>query len=183
MLLFYMLRIPEVIMKKLIVSVLMFITAAATSFAGDISDAWSTIAAPPAPRLFDVEASSDDTALLILDSDDDKSSANQASVSRLISRAQDAGIPVLFSAANGNILSGSATVLDGELKKRHIKNIIITGMARQGAVLNTASAASYMGYRVIAPVDVLEDEATLWNLADGSTATLTKSARIKFVKG
>jgi nicotinamidase-related amidase len=177
--------------------------------------------APPAPKLSEVETSAEDTALLILDIEERTCNRETRprcvdsvpAIEELMKRARAAGVPVLYSTTSKGTpetilpavkpIAGEPVVkssvnkfygtdLDSELKKRHIKNVIVTGTAAHGAVLHTATAASYMGYKVIAPVDCLSakelytEQATVWNLATGpanrKTTTLTKSVMIKFIK-
>lgn len=208
-------------MRKLIASFIMFVMTAVSAYAGDIVDEWNEVVAPPAPRLSEVETSAEDTALLILDIEERTCSTETRprcvesvpAIEELMKRARAAGVPVLYSTTSKGTpetilpavhpLSGDPVVkssvnkfygtdLDSELKKRHIKNVIVTGTAAHGAVLHTATAASYMGYKVITPVDCLSarelytEQATVWNLATGpanrKTTTLTKSVMIKFIK-
>lgn len=208
-------------MKSLILSFIMFVFTAVSSYAGDIMEEWGSVIAPAAPKLADVEASADDTALLILDIEERTCNSERRprcldtlpAITDLMERARAAGIPILYSTTSkgtadtilppvrpehgepvvkSSVNKFYGTNLDEELKKRHIKNVIVTGTAAHGAVLHTATAASYMGYQVIAPVDCLSaedaytEQATVWNLATGpansKTTTLTKSVMIKFKK-
>jgi len=208
-------------MKKTLLSFLLAIFTSLTSYAGDIIDEWSDVIAPESPRLFEVEASASDTALLILDIEERTCNAERRprcldtvpAIAALIKKAREAGMTVLYSTTpkgtpetilptvkpmgkepviKSSVNKFYGTDLDAELKKRNIKNVIVTGTAAHGAVLHTATAASYMGYKVIAPVDCLSaaelytEQATVWNLATGpankSSTTLTKSGMIKIIR-
>jgi nicotinamidase-related amidase len=211
----------EVYMKKTLLSFLLAAFTSVTSYAGDIIDEWSDVIAPAAPKLSEVEASASDTALLILDIEERTCNADRRprcldtvpAIAALMKKAREAGMTVLYSTTSKGTpetilppvkpLEGEHVVkssvnkfygtdLDTELKKRNIKNVIVTGTAAHGAVLHTATAASYMGYKVIAPVDCLSaaelytEQATVWNLATGpanrNSTTLTKSGMIKITK-
>ena len=68
--------------------------------------------------------------------------------------------------------------------------MIVTGTASNGAVLNTASMAALLGFKVILPVDATASEAfadmyTAWHLANGPggigpATTVTRLDMIKF---
>jgi len=208
-------------MKKFLFSLILASVTWISANAGDIMEEWLTVVAPPAPALFDVEVSASDTALLILDIEERTCNKEKRPrclvtvplISELMKHARAVGMPVIYSTTPmGTIdtilspvkpVAGEAVVkssvnkfygtnLDDELKLKHIKNLIITGTAAHGAVLHTATAASYMGYKVIVPVDCLSaamlytEQATVWNLATGpankNSTLLTKSSKMKFTK-
>jgi isochorismate hydrolase len=195
-------------MKKTILSFLLAAVTSVTSYAGDIAEEFTRAISPSAPKLFDVETAASETALLILDTEEQRSERNRRSknngktapISALINKAEESGITVIYNIRNGHSAQRTITEagnndqriyaeLEGILKQHNIKNIIIAGVADNGAVLHTATAASYMGYKIIAPVDCLSaseshtEQATVWNLASGAeenmAATLTKSDMIK----
>jgi len=208
-------------MKKTILSFLLAAVTSVSSYAGDIIEEWGDVLAPAAPKLSEVETSASDTALLILDIEERTCNRERRprcldtvpAIAALMKQAREAGMPVVYSTTgkgspqtilppvkpeSGELVVKSSvnkfygTSLDTELKKRKIKNVIITGTAAHGAVLHTASAAAYMGYNVIAPIDCLSaselytEQATVWNLATGPankrSTTLTKSKMIKITK-
>lgn len=208
-------------MKKTFLSFLLAAVTSVSAYAGDIIEEWGDVIAPAAPKLSKVEASASDTALLILDIEERTCNRERRprcldtvpAIADLMKKARAAGMPVLYSTTSkgspqtilppvkpeaGEVVVKSSvnkfhgTKLETELVNRKIKNVIITGTAAHGAVLHTATAASYMGYNVIAPVDCLSaaelytEQATVWNLATGPankrSTTLTKSDMIKIIK-
>ena len=82
------------------------------------------------------------------------------------------------------------TDLDKILKEKGITTIIPVGTTAQGAVLYTASEASFLGYKVIVPVDgssaesTYAEQLTAWTLANapgvGQNTTLTRFDMIEW---
>jgi nicotinamidase-related amidase len=100
--------------------------------------------------------------------------------------APKAGEPIMRSGANKFV----RTELEKILKDKGIQTVIVTGTAAHGAVLNTASMAALLGFKVVVPVDGMSADAfaemyTAWHLANGPggvgpNTTLTRIDMIKF---
>lgn len=144
-----------------------------------IIDEWETILAPPAPELKAVSLSPETSALLILDMQTTicKSPRCLASIPKirhLLKKARQSDMLVVYSLTRtGNpseifaelapapdepIVSSNVdkfykTNLNKILRVHGINTVLVTGYAANGAVLHTATAAAFRGYRVIVPVD------------------------------
>ncbi len=182
--------------------------------AQSVIDEWATIKAPPPPALRGVVIDNK-TALLLLDFGKQNCGVRPrcvASVPNIQKMADDArknGLFVvhsLFGQAtradlliapldNEPIVTSGAnkflrTDLEKTLKDKGIATVIVTGTAAHGAVLNTASAAALLGFKVILPIDAMSadlyiEQYTAWHLANapggiGPNVTLTKIDMIKF---
>jgi len=82
--------------------------------------------------------------------------------------------------------------LEGKLKARGIKTVIVCGTSFQGVGIGTGSGSAQRGYKVIVPIDCLSSEDpymeqyAAWHLFKGgptmitSQVTLTRSTMVKF---
>ena len=82
--------------------------------------------------------------------------------------------------------------LEGKLKARGIKTVIVCGTSFQGVGIGTGSGSAQRGYKVIVPLDCLSSEDpymeqyAAWHLFKGgptmitSQVTLTRSTMVKF---
>jgi nicotinamidase-related amidase len=181
-----------------------------------IVDEWADIKAPPAPELKTVKVDPKESALLLLDfvkqicSPRPRCVASLPKVQRLLEKARQAGVPVVYSLAGqpltdvlpevapraGELSVSSGpdkfmnTDLDKILKEKAIKHVIVAGTAAEGAVLNTAAGAALRGYKVIVPVDGASstnpyaEQYTAWHLANapriGPQVTLTRIDLVGF---
>jgi len=147
-----------------------------------IVDQWTTIKAPPPPKLETVNIKPKTTVLLILDIQNNNCNMNRrprcvASIPKiktLLEKIRANHIPVIYSlttsADKANIrkelkpLPGEPVVKSGPdkffntnleqiLKDRNIETVILVGTSAHGAVLNTAAGAAARGYQIIVPVD------------------------------
>lgn len=56
------------------------------------------------------------------------------------------------------------------MQRNHIRTVIVTGYAANGAVLHTATAAAFRGYDVVVPVDGMSaanpyaEQYTAWHM-------------------
>jgi nicotinamidase-related amidase len=168
-------------MNRVIFGLLMCITAG-LAFSQDrtIIDDWSGVQAPPAPELTSVRVDPASTALLLLDFEDrtvgsrPRALATLPRVKLLLEFARANKILVAYSNTGGgspdSILSDLKplpgehvvkagvdkffnTDLEAYLKDRGIKQVIITGIVAEGAVLGTSIGASLRGFKVVVPVD------------------------------
>lgn len=192
---------------------------AAQPQAKTIIDEWPTVALPPAPALKEVTVDAAATALLVLDLQKGSCNAQARprcdasipAVKALLEAARARGLAVVHSltstAAVADLRSeveprdGEPVVrssvdkfynteLDGILKAKAIKAVIIVGTAAHGAVLHTAAGAAMRGMQVIVPVDGMSADTafaelyTAWHLANSpgtrARATLTSTALIRF---
>ncbi|ADD69269.1 isochorismatase hydrolase [Denitrovibrio acetiphilus DSM 12809] len=194
-------------MKKTILSFLLAAATSFTSYAGNIIEEWSSSISPSAPKLFEVNISASETAMLIIDIEEQRPERNRrsknngktASINHLKNKAEEAGMTVIYTVIPSyseqkaltsakNSSDNIFNELQDILSKNNIKNIIIAGASDNATVLHTATAAAYTGYSVIAPIDCLTgaeeytEQATIWNLDSGNrkneTVTLTKSNMI-----
>lgn len=158
----------------------LLVMATAPAFAGTIIDDWTTITAPPPPKLTPVTVEPHTTALLMLDfmkencAKRPRCAASVPAVETLLAGARKARVPVIYSifphVTKADILPALAprknepvvqagadkflhTDLDKILAKKGIKTVIVVGTASNGAVLYTASEAAMRGFKVIIPVD------------------------------
>lgn len=188
--------------------------------AKNVIEAWSQVKAPAPPPLKAVRIDPASTALIVMDiSNKTCSSAHRPrcvgtlpAVARLVREARSSGILVLYSLighdqrsdipkafaprASDTVLTGAGpdkflgTDLEAILKGKHIETLITVGTSAEGAVLNTASAATFRGFRVIVPVDGMSsgslygEQSTAWYLAHAPRVsqhtTLTSVDRMKF---
>jgi nicotinamidase-related amidase len=145
-----------------------------------IVDDWSTVEAPPAPILQAVQVDPASTALLLLDFEDrtvgsrPRAQATIPRVKALLEFARASGILVAYSNTGAgspatilpelkplpteHVVKASVdkffgTDLEAYLKAKGIKQVIITGIVTEGAVLGTSIGASLRGFKVIVPVD------------------------------
>jgi nicotinamidase-related amidase len=134
-------------------------------------------------------------------------------VAKLMKEARDSGAPVVYSITSNAAPEDIATVLapkDGDpivksgankfintdlekiLTDRHIKTVIVTGTASEGAVLNTAAYAALKGMDVVLPVDGMSstdpyaEQYVTWHFANApgvsAKTKLTKIDAISFGK-
>jgi nicotinamidase-related amidase len=187
------------------------------SASANIVDDWATIKTPPPPALKPVTIDRATTALLVLDFVDricnfpGCTSGAVPNVAKLIAGARAAHVPVIYSGVNGttaaNILppvasqSGEPMViahadkfidtnLQQTLEQKGIKNVIVTGVAANGAAMYTASHAAFLGYKVVFPIDAIAasdafaNQVAVWSVANapgvGTNATLTTTAQVTF---
>jgi nicotinamidase-related amidase len=174
-------------------------TATFAAAAQTIVDEWAEIKSPPAPELKPVKADAKETAVLVLDivkqncSPRPRCVASVPKIQRLVERARQAGVPVVYALVSGQavtdvlpevapragdpvVASGPDkfmnTDLDKILKDKGVKTVIVTGTAAEGAVLNTAAGAALRGYKVVMPVDgasstnPFSEKYTVWHLAN-----------------
>ncbi|GAA3112607.1 cysteine hydrolase [Rhizobium viscosum] len=137
--------------------------------------------------------------------------ASLPKVEKLLSEARKSGVPVIYSITGGATKGDIASVLaprEGDpvvqggankfintdlekiLTEKHIKTIIVTGTASEGAVLNTASYAALKGMNIILPVDGMSsadpyaEQYVAWHFANApgvsAKTTLTTVDEIKF---
>ena len=189
--------------------------AAGPATAQTIIEEWASVKAPPAPELKPFAADVKTTALLLLDFAkqncgvrprcvasvprvqklaDEARAKNYAIVHSAPGQATEAdlliapkaGEPIMRSGANKFV----RTELEKILKDKGIQTVIVTGTAAHGAVLNTASTAALLGFKVVVPVDGMSSDPfpemyTAWQLANGPggvgpNTTLTRIDMIKF---
>jgi nicotinamidase-related amidase len=162
--------------------------ATAPVSAGTIIDEWSSVQAPPAPKLVDVTVDAKTTALLVLDlikqtCNNERRPRCIASLpqeKKILAEARAHGLLVVYS-----VIPGPATIadtlpevapkgdepivkaaldkfagtdLDKILKDKGIKSVILIGTSANGAILNTGTAAFFHGYQTIIPVDGLSGD-------------------------
>lgn len=145
-----------------------------------IVDDWGQVQAPPAPRLQRISVDPGTTALLLLDFEDrtvgprPRARAILPRVGSFLDFARSSGILVAYSntgagsresilpglapMADEHVVRGSVdkfygTDLEAYLKGRGITQVIIAGVAAEGAVLGTSIGATLRGFKVIVPVD------------------------------
>jgi nicotinamidase-related amidase len=187
--------------------------AAVPARAQTIIDDWANAKPPAAPELKKVKVDPKTTAFLVLDLVKQTCNATRRprclaslpKVQKFLADARGHGMPVIYSTIPGAkaadidpsvaplgtepIVTTLAnkfirTDLDKLLKDRGIRTVIVVGTTAQGAVLYTASEASFLNYKVIVPVDgasaesLYAEQATAWILATapgvGQNTTLTR---------
>ena len=207
-------------MSRLITAIaLLAITIAPAAHAQSVLSTWSSVKPPAAPKPVAVSLNPKTTALLLLDfvaqtcnnAHRPRCVASLKPVARLLARARAAHATIIYS----YVLSGHSTDINpilrphpGEamvqsgpdkflhtnlaalLRADHIKTVIVTGTAAEGAVLATGSEAAYRGYRVILPADGLSsahryaEQYTIWDFLNapllGNRTTLTRLRAIHF---
>ena len=197
----------------------MMCCAASASSAQTIVDEWASVTAPAAPELKKVKVDPKTTAFLVLDLVKQTCNAERRprclaslpKVQKFLAAARSHGMPVIYSLVPNAKASDIAaevaplgtepmvatiankfirTDLDKILKEKGITTIIPVGTTAQGAVLYTASEASFLGYKVIVPVDgssaesTYAEQLTAWTLANapgvGQNTTLTRFDMIEW---
>ena len=182
-----------------------------------IDQLWDQVAPPPVPELQEVMLNPEDTVLLVLDLEELTCNPERRprcvqglyNTAYLIAQARKAGMPVVHSQTpkktpflpdvaplpDEPVVASSVdkfwnTDLDDILQSLGVKAVIVTGTAAHGAVLHTATAAGFRGYRVILPVDCLSaadlytEQASVQLLLTGpatrSSIVLTRSDMVTF---
>ena len=207
-------------MRKMFVAALascFVLVAIAPAVAKSIDAMWDDVRAPRAPRLSWAKADPASTALLILDIEELTCNARVRPrcletvprIAALLERARRAGVSVIYSTTPKRtpILSGVQpqgdepvvassvdkfwrTELEEILHTRGVRTVVVMGTAAHGAVLHTATAAGFRGFRVLLPVDCLSaadiytEQAAVQLLLTGPATrrviTLTRSDLITF---
>jgi nicotinamidase-related amidase len=187
--------------------------------AGSIIDEWASVKTPLAPALKAVTADPKTTALLIFDIVKPFCNAEHyvrcpamvPTVKKLIEDARAKGVLVVYTsvppvpksaivdeltpaASDPFLQSWTDKFLNTDLEKiltdHGIKTVIVTGLASNGAVIETSSEAALKGFDVLVAVDATTaattyaEQFTVWQLANGpiisKKITLTMSGMIKF---
>ena len=185
----------------------------------NIIDEWSQVKAPPPPTLQAVRIDPASTALIVMDisvhtctsAHRPRCVATLGSVARLVREARASGVLVLYSLIGHDkrsdiptvfaarptdtVLTGAGpdkfigTDLEAILKAKHIKTLITVGTSAEGAVLNTASGATFRGFESIAPVDGMSsnslygEQSTAWYLAHAPRVSQhTKLTAVDLIK-
>ena len=188
--------------------------------AGNIVQEWAQVAAPPPPALGAARVEPAATALIVMDisvrtcsrAKRPRCVTSLPAIAQLVRQARASGALVLYSLVghdkrsdipqgfaahpSDTVLKGAGpdkflgTDLESILKAKHIRTLITVGTSAEGAVLNTASAAAFLGFRVIVPVDGMSsdtpygEQSTAWYLAHAprvsKQTTLTAVDRIRF---
>ena len=169
-----------------------------TAHAHSVLTSWSRIQPPAAPKPVAVTLNPKTTALLLLDFVSQTCNATHRPrclatlkpTAALLARARAAHATILYS----YVLSGHPADINPALAPRpgekmvqsgpdkflhtnlaallradHIRSVIVTGTAAEGAVLATGSEAAYRGYRVILPANGLSaahryaEQYTIWD--------------------
>jgi nicotinamidase-related amidase len=151
--------------------------------AGDtIIDEWNTVKAPTPPELQPVTVEPKETALLILDVQNQNCNperrprcvASIPKIQGLLTEARNRGMPVIYSltrnasvadireevspqAGEPIVKSGvdkfHGSQLEEILRAKGVQTVILVGTSAHGAVLHTATGAAMRGFRAIVPVD------------------------------
>ncbi len=187
--------------------------------AQSVLNTWSSVKPPAAPKPVAVTLNPKTTALLLLDfvsqtcnaTHRPRCLASVKPVAALLARAGAADATVLYSyVLSGHPADinpalaprpGEAMVQSGPdkflhtnlaalLRADHIRTVIVTGTAAEGAVLATGAQAAYRGYRVILPADGLSaahryaEQYTIWDFLNApflsNRTTLTTLGEIHF---
>jgi nicotinamidase-related amidase len=156
------------------------VTAAAS--ASTVIDEWTSVKAPPPPKLESIKADPTTTALLMLDFNKPpcdpetrpRCAATIPAAQSLLDKAKAKGLFLVFTLGGGGTVNDidtrlkptggepvfSAgpdkffnTDLDKILKAKGIKTVITMGAASNGAILYTASEAAFRDYQVVVPID------------------------------
>ncbi|MGB6535523.1 MAG: isochorismatase family protein [Xanthobacteraceae bacterium] len=193
--------------------------SAASARAADVVADWNSIKAPPPPALKPVSVDPKTTALLLLDfthqicnaKSKPRCVASLPAMKKLLARARSNHVMVVYSTAgpqtqkdiwadiapasgepvvNSHANKFQDTDLGKILKDKGIKTVIVTGVNANGAVLYTASAAAFRGFKAIDPIDGSSaeneyiEQYVVYNFAHAplvsSMVTLTTSDMIKF---
>ncbi len=153
----------------------------------DIIKIWEQVEIPEAPKVTPVTAGSADTALLILDIQNQNCSqrprcvAGLPKVQSLLKDAREKKMLVVYTLTKTaqrtdireevrpleteqSVASGVdkffRTELEDILSGHQIKRVVLVGTAAQGAVLHTATGAALRGFEVIVPVDCVSSVET-----------------------
>lgn len=147
-----------------------------------IIEEWEKVKIPPPPELRPVHCNPKETALLLLDIQNQNCNAERRprcvkripKIKNLLSKAREKGMVVVYSLTRAaekkdireevNPQEGDymvkagvdkfyQTELEAILKKKKIKKVILVGTSAEGAVLHTAAGAAARNYEVILPVD------------------------------
>ena len=185
-----------------------------------IVDNWSQVKAPAPPALKAVRVEPSSSALIVMDvsvrtcsrAKRPRCTGSLPAIAKLVREARASGVLVLYSLVGHDKRSDipqafaarpSDTVLTGAgpdkfvgsdleaiLKAKHIKTLIAVGTSAEGAVLNTASGASFRGFAVVVPVDGMSsdtlygEQSTAWYLTHAprvsQSTTLTAVDRMTF---
>ncbi len=190
-----------------------------TAHAHSVLTSWSRIQPPAAPKPVAVTLNPKTTALLLLDFVSQTCNATHRPrclatlkpTAALLARARAAHATIIYS----YVLSGHPADINPALAPRpgekmvqsgpdkflhtnlaallradHIRTVIVTGTAAEGAVLATGSEAAYRGYRVILPANGLSaahryaEQYTIWDFLHApflsNRTTLTTLGEIHF---
>jgi nicotinamidase-related amidase len=186
---------------------------AAMAQAQTIVDEWSSVKMPPPPELKPVKADPKTMAFLVLDLFKQSCNSEQMprcgaslpKVAKFLGEARAHNMPVIYTLGGDRTLKDIAdqiapkgdeptvkghsdkfvgTDLEKMLKDRGVTNVIVVGTHAQGAVLFTASHATFLGFKVIVPVDgstaddAFAELAAAWTLANApgvsAATTLTR---------
>jgi nicotinamidase-related amidase len=174
---------------------------ATSAGAANIIDTWDSVKAPAAPKIEEVAIDAKTTALLVLDFNapicvPDKTPRCAPAVdaaAKLLAAARLKGAMVVYTTGGGGkasdiaeklkpigaepVILGSSdkffgTDLEKVLKDKGIKTVLATGVASNGAVLFTATAAVRRGFAVLVAVDAMSsgsdfaDQFSAWQLAN-----------------
>lgn len=184
-----------------------------------IIEEWDRVRAPKAPELAETRIKLKQTALLVLDIQNNNCNKDRRPrcvqklhiIQLLLEKARRNEMMVVFtltSSASRNDIKREVfplkeetiikagvdkffqTDLEGILKNKKIKTVIITGTSAHGAVLHTATGAVARGFEVIVPVDGMtstypyEEQYTAWHLMNSpgtrKRVILTKAEMIHF---
>ncbi|MBU7016457.1 MAG: cysteine hydrolase [Theionarchaea archaeon] len=145
-----------------------------------IIEEWGTVEPPPPPEVKPVQVSSKETALLILDIQNQNCNQQRPrcvkrieQIRDLLMRAREKKMVIVYSVTRaaedkdireevkpeGELVVRAGvdkfyqTELEDILRKNAIKKVIIVGTSAHGAVLHTATAAAARSYEVIICVD------------------------------
>jgi nicotinamidase-related amidase len=162
------------------VGILAIVAGGAISAQDSVIDKWDDIMPPAVPTVQTVEVDPSVTALLILDVEQrtvpsrPRAVAMVPRVKKLLEWARKNGILVVYSTtpgvspdtilpevkpAPGEVVVAASvdkyfkTKLEETLRAKGITNLIITGVAAEGAVLGTTIGSVVRGFKVILPVD------------------------------
>ncbi|MFC1491877.1 cysteine hydrolase family protein, partial [Nitrospinota bacterium] len=153
-----------------------------------IIDEWDAVKVPPAPKLEPVKVDPKETALLILDIQNNNCNSKRRprcvvsipKIRGLLAKARARGMAVIYSLTRsrevGDIrkevapragepsVKASAdkfygTDLETILKGKGIRTVILVGTSAHGAVLNTAAGAAARKLKVVVPVDGMSASA------------------------
>ncbi len=143
---------------------------------------WDQVTPPSLPSIGPVTVDPAKTALLILDIEEltcnsqvrPRCLATVPRIADLARRCREAKLPVIYSQTpkrtpmlpavtpkEGEPIVASSvdkfwkTDLEKILRDKGVDTVIVTGTAAHGAVLHTATAAGFRGFKVIVPVDCL----------------------------
>jgi nicotinamidase-related amidase len=175
---------------------------------------WASVQLPPVPELRAVTVDPRTTALLVLDfmkgncGARPRCLATLPNVKKLLDAARAHNVMVVYNLTGtgkiedmvdpslapraGELLvkgSGGAdkfvnSNLDGGLKEKGIRTVIVTGTSAQGAVGGTTNGAAQRGYKAVVPVDTMSGEDAfnelyaIWHIYKGGPVNLTSNATV-----